>query len=86
MESGKQINFEKSSIQFCHKIDEITRHELHDILGIHILGGMGLYLGILENFGRLKTQVFGFVHNRLSNRANGWTFKFFTKGEGGKRL
>ena len=32
--SGQQINFEKSSIQFGHKIDEPMRQELRDILGI----------------------------------------------------
>ena len=33
--SGQQINFEKSSIQFGHKIEEPGWQELHDILGIH---------------------------------------------------
>lgn len=27
-----------------------------------------------------KTQVFGFIQDSLSNRVNGWTFKFFTNG------
>ena len=78
--SGQQINFEKSSIQFGHKIEEPTRQKLHDILGKQNLGGMGSYLGIPENLGGSKVQVFGFVQDRLNNRVNGWTFKFFTKG------
>ena len=41
---------------------------------------MGSYLGLPENFGGSKIQVFGFVHDRLNNRINGWTFKLFTKG------
>ena len=32
--SGQKINFEKSLIQFGHKIDEPMRQELRDILGI----------------------------------------------------
>ena len=32
--SGQLINFDKSSIQFGHKIEESTRQELRDILGI----------------------------------------------------
>ena len=32
--SGQQINFEKSSIQFGHKIEESIRQKLLDILGI----------------------------------------------------
>ena len=77
--SGQQINFEKSSIQFGHKIDELLRQDLWDILGIQNLGGMRSYLGIPENLGGSKIQVFGFVQERLNNRVNGWIFKFFTK-------
>ena len=38
--SGQLINFQKSSIQFGHKIEESTKQELRDILRIHNLGGM----------------------------------------------
>ena len=41
---------------------------------------MGFYLGLPENFGGSKIQVFSFVQDRLNNRVNCWTFKFFTKG------
>ena len=81
--SGQQINFQKSSIQFGHKIEESSRQELRDILGIQNLGGMESYLGLPESLGGSKVQVFGFVQDRLNNRVNGWTFRFFTKG--GKR-
>ena len=37
-------------------------------------------MGIPESLGGSKIQVFGFVQERLNNRVNGWTFKFFTKG------
>ena len=78
--SGQFINFDKSSIQFGHKIEESARQELRDILGIQNLGGMESYLGLPENLEGSKIQVFSFVQNRLNNRVNGWTFKFFTKG------
>ena len=41
---------------------------------------MGSYLGLPENLGGSKIQVFCFVQDRLNNIVNGWTFKFFTKG------
>ena len=44
--SGQQINFQKSSIQFGHKIEDSSCQELRDILGIQNLGGMGSYLGL----------------------------------------
>ena len=78
--SGQQINFQKSSIQFGHKIEETSRQELRDILGIQNLGGMGSYLRLPESLGRSKVQVFGFVQERLNKRVSGWTFRFFTKG------
>ena len=77
--SGQLINFDKSSIQFGHKIEESVRQELRDVLGIQNLGGMGTYLGLPESLGGSKIQVFVFVQERLNNRVNGWTFKFFTK-------
>ena len=46
MVSGQLINFDKSSIQFGHKIEESIRQELRDILGIQNLGGMRTYLGL----------------------------------------
>ena len=78
--SGQQINFQKFSIQFGHKIDEDSRQELRDLLGIQNLGGMRSYLGLPESLGGSKVQVFGFVQDRLNNKVNGWTFRFFTKG------
>lgn len=43
------------------------------------IGGMGSYWGIPESLGWSKIQVFGFIKERLNNRVNGWTFKFFTQ-------
>ena len=80
MVSSQLINFYKSSIQFGHKIEESIRYKLRDILGIQNLGGMRTYLGLPENLGGSKIQVFSFVQDRLNKRVNSWTFKFFTKG------
>lgn len=71
------MNFQRSSIQFGHKIEESSRQELRNILGIRNIGGMRSYLGLPENIGGFKIQVFGFVQDRLNRRVNGWTFKFF---------
>ena len=78
--SVQQINFQKSSIQFGHKIEETSRQELRDILGIQNLGGMRSYLGLPKSLRGSEVQVFGFVQERLNNRVNRWTFRFFTKG------
>ena len=49
-------------------------------MGIQNFGGRGSYLGLPEKLEGSKIQVFSFVQERLNNRVNGWTFKFFTKG------
>ena len=41
---------------------------------------MGSYLGLPENLGGSKIQVFSFVQHWLNNKVNGCTFRFFTKG------
>ncbi|XP_048613115.1 uncharacterized protein LOC125587045 [Brassica napus] len=78
--SGQLINFQKSSIQFGHKIEDSKRQMMRDILGIQNVGGMGTYLGLPENMGGSKIQIFGFVQDRVSSRVNGWAFRYFTKG------
>ena len=69
--SGQLINFDKSSIQFGHKIEESARQKLRDILGIQNLGRIITYLGLPENLGGSKIQVFSFVQDRLNNIVNG---------------
>lgn len=41
---------------------------------------MRSYLGLPENLGGSKVQLFSFVQERLNSKVNGWTFKFFTNG------
>ena len=66
--SGQLINFQKSSIQFGHSIEETNRQELRDILWIQNIGGMRTYLGIPESLGGSKTQIFGFLNERVNNK------------------
>ena len=52
--SGQQINFQKSSVQFGHKVPDNIKADIHNILGITNVGGMSNYLGIPESLGDLK--------------------------------
>lgn len=78
--SAKQINFQKSSSKLSHKVEETTRTEIRDILGIHNIGEMRSYLGIPESLEEPKAQIFCFIQERLHNRVNGWTIRYLTKG------
>ena len=42
--SGQQINFDKSSVKFGHKVLEHLKSQMMQILGIGTIGGMGSYL------------------------------------------
>lgn len=78
--SGQLINFDKSSLQFVHKVPDSQRVDIQIKLGITKLGGMGNYLGIPECLGGSKTQVFGFLNEKVNNKVNSWTVRFLTKG------
>ena len=78
--SGQQINFAKSSLQFGHRVPDPVRLEIQQVLGITTIGCMGTYLGIPESLGGSKTQIFGFLHERVNNKVNNWTIRFITKG------
>ncbi|CAA7038024.1 unnamed protein product [Microthlaspi erraticum] len=78
--SGQQINFGKSSVQFGHTVDPGVRQEVHQILGITAVGGVGTYLGIPESLGGAKTKIFSFLVERQNQRINGWNSKWLSKG------
>ena len=51
---GQLINFDKSSLQFGHKVPDSQRVEIQNKLGIAKLGGMENYLGIPQTLVDLK--------------------------------
>lgn len=67
-------------MQFGHKVPENIKDEIKIHLGIDKIGGIGSYLGIPESLGRPKTQVFGYVNERINQKINSWTVRFLTKG------
>ena len=78
--SGRHINFSKSSLLFGHKVLELVKLEVQQVLGITTIGGMETYLGIPESLGGSKPQVFGFLNERINNKVNNWKIRFITKG------
>lgn len=59
--SGQKINFAKSSVIFGMKIPESRKQVLKRILGINRIGGGGKYLGLPEQFGRKKVELFDHI-------------------------
>ena len=79
--SGQLINFDKSSLQFGHKVPDSQKVKIQNKLGITKLGGMGNYLGIPESLGGSKIQGIGFLNERVNNKVNSWTVRFLIKGD-----
>lgn len=78
--SGQHIKFQKSFLQFGHKVTEEIRVEIQQVFGIITIGGMSSYLGIPESFGGSKTQIFGFLNEMINSKVNSWTVRFIRKG------
>lgn len=76
--SGQMINYNKSSIIFGMKIPEHKRQRIKRILGIEKVGGGGKYLGLPEQFGRKKVELFSYIVKRVKERTEGWSTKFLS--------
>ncbi|XP_019100869.1 PREDICTED: uncharacterized protein LOC109132875 [Camelina sativa] len=73
--SGQQINYTKSSVIFGFKTPDSRRQRIHQILGIERVGGGGKYLGLPEQFGRKKVELFEYIVQRVKERTEGWNYK-----------
>ncbi|XP_024004906.1 uncharacterized protein LOC112082048 [Eutrema salsugineum] len=76
--SGQKVNFQKSSVIFGMRINEEFRAVLQGILGINNIGGGGKYLGLPEQFGRKKKELFQFVIKRIEEKLGGWYNQFLS--------
>ncbi|XP_019087263.1 PREDICTED: uncharacterized protein LOC109127207 [Camelina sativa] len=76
--SGQKINFEKSSVIFGLKTPEWKRQRSQQILGISRVGGGGKYLGLPEQFGRKKVELFEHVVKKVKERTEGWSTKYLS--------
>ena len=65
---------------FGKRIAVNDRQQNKDTLGIQSEGGMGKYLGILEDISGSKCKLFTFLKEKLSHRVNGWTGRWLSKG------
>ncbi|CAA7049273.1 unnamed protein product [Microthlaspi erraticum] len=50
------------------------------ILEIHNEGGGGKYLGVPEQFGRKKTEMFQYIVDKVKERTQGWHKSFLSTG------
>ena len=78
--SGQSVNLGKSSITFGSKVSEDVKRRMRNLLGIHNEGGHGKYLGLPEQFGRKKSDMFRYIIDRVKAATQGWNKKFLSHG------
>lgn len=74
--SGHQVSLEKSSIIFRMMMDQ-KRRRIQSILRIHKVGGGGKYLGLPEQFGRNKIEVFEDMVSDIKDTTSGCIISFY---------
>lgn len=76
--SGQAVNLRKSAITFGSKVLDSNKNILRRILNIHNEEGFGKYLGLSEQFGRKKKELFSYIVNKMKQRLYGWSHQFLS--------
>lgn len=63
--SGQAVNLRKSAITFGKKVKPANKRQVRNILNIHNEGGRGKYLGLPEQYGRKKSEMFQFILEKV---------------------
>ncbi|XP_074325881.1 uncharacterized protein LOC141663935 [Apium graveolens] len=77
--SGQMINFNKSSIVFSPNTCEEDRRRICEVLQVHEADKPGKYLGMPMQLGKSKTEVFGFLSDRVEHKLQGWSNQELSK-------
>ncbi|XP_023635799.1 uncharacterized protein LOC111829922 [Capsella rubella] len=78
--SGQRVNKSKSAITFGKRVSTSTRNLMRRCLQIFNDGGCSKYLGLPEQFGRKKVELFQFIVEKVRQTTKGWSNKFLSHG------
>ncbi|XP_019085342.1 PREDICTED: uncharacterized protein LOC104748447 [Camelina sativa] len=76
--SGQCINLTKSTITFSSKTPAEAKVRVKNSLNITQEGGLGNYLGLPENFGRKKRDIFASIVDKVRQRVHSWPGRFLS--------
>lgn len=82
--SGQAVNLNKSAITFGSRVKPEIQSSLRRILSIHNDGGCGKYLGLPEQIGRKKKEIFSHLAEKVRQRTQHWSHRFLS--EAGKEI
>ncbi|XP_031127504.1 uncharacterized protein LOC116029594 [Ipomoea triloba] len=77
--SGQLVNFNKSSLFFNPNVTNTLRTSICDILQVDGVANSGNYLGLPSLIGRNKSEILGFLKNRVLNKINSWNHQFLSR-------
>ncbi|XP_031124298.1 uncharacterized protein LOC116027009 [Ipomoea triloba] len=77
--SGQSINLTKSSLIFSKNVDSLSRTVVSEILGISEGCMQGKYLGLPSLVGRRKTEILGFIKDKVLGRIKSWNNRFLSR-------
>lgn len=78
--SGQAINLSKSSINFGSKVSGEVKTRMRNMLGIFNDGCIGKYLGLPENVGSKKREMFQYLIDKVKEVTQGWNHKYLSHG------
>uniref|UniRef100_A0A803NMT2 DUF4283 domain-containing protein n=1 Tax=Cannabis sativa TaxID=3483 RepID=A0A803NMT2_CANSA len=77
--SGQQVSLNKSSIFYSINTSEATRMHLNHVLQMRQANENSTYLGLPSTMGRNKTDVLGYLKDRVRKRLQGWEGTFLSR-------
>lgn len=69
--SGQAVNYRKSTITFGARVKSEVKTHMRRLMNINNEGGNGKYLGLLEQFGRKKKEMFGYTVDKVKEKTKG---------------
>lgn len=73
--SGEKVNYEKSTFLFSRSVSATTKQEVSDTLSIPTTNEFGNYLGVPVACGRMTTNRYNYLIDKVSTRLKGWQTK-----------
>nr|GEV12062.1 reverse transcriptase [Tanacetum cinerariifolium] len=70
--SGQTVNFQKSSAFFSPNTPSIIRNDICSSVQVHQMDSNVKYLGIPSIFGQRKTELFGYLLDKVLQKLKGW--------------